>query len=186
MAWTKGKAAVAAGAVLLVIAGATPVIVRINQHHTEASIRSNPHTTVATETVRGQFFELGQLVDAGNTTPEAAWETRYWARAMGDYDTVIAATDPQAVAVAKSWMGDKASFRSRSQEEFSGLLGFQIVARKDLASDRVELKYQFGFGDGSPQMKVVAMVKVNGVWKCAQTRAYETGWDADSQPEPQS
>src|SRR5262249_44297931 len=123
-----------------------------------------------------------------NTTPEAAWETRYWARAMGDYDAVIAGTDPQAQSTAKSWMGDKATFRARSQQEFASLQGFQILARKDLAGDRVELKYQFSFGDSlnSQQTKIVLMVKANGAWRCAQTRAHDAAWDADSQPEPQS
>jgi len=75
---------------------------------------SGPRTTAATAGIKGQLIGPGQLVDAGNTTPEAAWETRYWARAQGDYDAVIAATVPDKVDGAKSWMGDKATFRARS------------------------------------------------------------------------
>jgi hypothetical protein len=146
---------------------------------------SGPRTTPATDGVKGQSFGLAQLVDAGNTTPEAAWESRYWARAKGDYNAVIAGTDPQAVDAAKAWMGDRATFRARSQEEFASLKGFQILARKDLADDIVELKYQFRFQDHL-ETKIVEMVKVNGVWRCRQTSGYSANWDEGSQPEPQS
>src|ERR1700679_1756434 len=74
-----------------------------------------PRRTAETEKIKGQAFALEQLVDAGNVTPEAAWESRYWARANGDYDAVIAATDPKSVDGAKAWMGDKATFRARSR-----------------------------------------------------------------------
>jgi hypothetical protein len=146
-----------------------------------------PRTTPVTESIKGQLIGLTQLVDAGNTTPEAAWESRYWARANGDYDAVIAATDPQALNTAKGWMGDKATFRARSQKEFASFQGIQISARKDLASERVELKYQFAFQNPSTpkETKIVEMVKVDGAWRCRQTRVYDASWDAGSQPEPQ-
>jgi hypothetical protein len=146
---------------------------------------SGPRTTSATESIKGQLISREQLVDAGNTTPQAAWESRYWARAQGDYDAVIAATDPRQVDAAKAWMGDKATFRARSQTDFDSFKGFQILARKNLASDRVELKYQFGFG-ARQETKIVEMVKIEGAWKSGQTRGYDATWDDGSQPEPQS
>jgi len=126
-----------------------------------------------------------QLVDAGNATPEAAWESRYWARAQGDYDAVIAATDPQKVDVAKAWMGDRETFRERSKTSFGSFKGLQILARKEVAHDRVELKYQFAFGDNPTRQetKIVEMVRLEGAWKSGQTRPYDPGWDAGSQPE---
>jgi uncharacterized protein YchJ len=145
-----------------------------------------PRTTPDTHKVMGQSFELAQLVDAGNTTPEAAWESRYWARAEGDYDAVIAATDPKVADGAKEWMGDKAKFRASSKREFASFKGLQILARKDLADDKVELKYQFIFQAQAPQQpKIVKMVKVSGAWLSGPTRAYDAGWDDGSQPEPQ-
>jgi hypothetical protein len=145
---------------------------------------SGPRTTPATESIRGQLIGLAQLVDAGNTTPEAAWVSRYWARARGDYDAVIAATHLQKVDAAKAWMGDKATFRARSQKEFASFKGIQVLARKNLASDRVELKYRFAFGKRQ-ETKIVEMVKIEGAWKSGQTRVYDASWDDGSQPEPQ-
>src|SRR6187401_2263665 len=89
-------------------------------------------TTPFTETIKGQLIGLAQLVDAGDATPEAAWESRYWARAQGDYDAVIAATDPRKVDAAKAWMGDKETFRDRSKTDFDSFKGIQILARKNL------------------------------------------------------
>ena len=191
MFWTKSKTAIAGGAALLLAAG-TPRIIKEIHRHFVTPPGPVPRLTLATASIKGQFFGPGELVDAGNTIPDAAWETRYWARAQGDYDAVLAATDPRAVAGAKSWMGDKATFGARSREEFAtSLQGFQILARKDLSSDKVELKYQFTFSNwqqSSPpqQTKIVTLIKVNGAWLCAQPRTYDESWDAGSQPEPQS
>lgn len=183
MAWTKVKTVIVAGVVVLLAAGTTPVIIMEMRNHA----RSSPRTTTATEMIKGQFFGPGQLIDAGNTTPEAAWESRYWARAIGDYDAVIAATEPPAMGAAKAWMGDRATFHARSRAEFASFLGFQILASKYLAGDTVELKYQFGFqADNSPQQtKIVKMVKVNGAWRCRETRAYDANWDDGGRLEPQ-
>jgi hypothetical protein len=146
---------------------------------------SAQRTTPATAGVKGQAFGPGQLVDAGNTTPEAAWESRFWARANGDYDAVIAATDPNSVNAAKAWMGDRATFRAGSKEEFAEFKGLQILARKDLAENRVELVYQLEFSQRQAA-KIVQMVKAdNGAWLSGPTRAYEKSWEVGGgQPEP--
>jgi len=141
-------------------------------------------TTPATETIKGQLIGLAQLVDAGDATPEAAWESRYWARAQGDYDAVIAATHPKVVDAAKAWMGDRAAFHDGSRAEFASFKGIQILARKKLADDRVELKYKFGF-EGRQETKTVEMIRMDGAWKSGPTRAWEASWDEGSQPEPQ-
>ena len=94
----------------------------------------------------------------------------------------IAATDLRKVDAAKAWMGDKATFRDRSQTEFASFKGIQILARKNLAGDRVELKYEFAFGERR-ETKIVEMVKIEGAWKSGQTRAHDPSWDEGSQPE---
>jgi hypothetical protein len=142
-------------------------------------------TTRSTARIKGQLIGRAQLVDAGDATPEAAWVSRYWARAQGDYDAVIAATQPKMVNVAKAWMGDRATFRERSRAEFASFKGIQILARKNIARDRVELKYRFAFGKRR-ETKTVEMVKMKGAWKSGETRAWDPRWDNGSEPEPQS
>jgi RNA polymerase sigma factor (sigma-70 family) len=189
MAWTKAKIAIVTGMAVLLATGTTAITIKEIRRYIDA--HPSTRTTAATGRIKGQFFGPGQLIDAGNTTPEDAWESRYWARAQGDFDAVIAATYPsQAVDTGKNWMGDKATFRARSRKEYAtSFQGFQILARKDLTSDRVELKYLFPYKDSQDsstpqQTKIVTMTKVNGVWRCAQTRAHDASWDADSQLEP--
>ena len=144
-----------------------------------------PRTTSVTPDIKGQLIGPAQLVDAGNTTPEAALESGFWAQAKGDYDAVMASTEPQTQEEAKAWLGDKATFQARSQAEFASFQGVQILARKNMASDRVELKYQFAFQNRPvPQItKIIQMVKIRGAWRGGHTRGYDASWDEGSQLE---
>ncbi|MDR3459431.1 MAG: sigma-70 family RNA polymerase sigma factor [Verrucomicrobiae bacterium] len=184
MAWTKVKTATVVGVSLLLAGGTATVVMKAIAGHQPYPA---PRTTPATASIKGQVVSPAQLVDAGNTTPEAALETRFWARANGDYDGVLAATDPHVQHVTKNWMGDRATFRGRSQDDFTSIKGVQIAARKDLAADRVELEYQLTYLDPKtpPFAKIVEMVKFNGAWFSNQTRSNDAGWDVVSQPEPQ-
>ena len=191
IAWTKVKTAVVAGAVVLLATATTSVVIKEIRNRANTHRIPVPLKTAASGTVKGQLFGQGQLINAGNTTPEDAWESRYWARAQGDYDAVLAGNTPQGDNSAKEWMGDRSTYRARSRKEFAtSFQGFQIQARKDLADGSVELKYRrSSLQDNSTtteETKIVAMVKVNGAWLCGGTRAYYESWDAGSQPEPES
>ena len=189
IAWTKVKTAVVAGSVVLLATATTSVIIKEIRNPSNTRRRLAPLKTAVSGSIKGQFFGQGQLIDAGNTTPEDAWESRYWARAQGDYDAVLAGNIPQADNTAKEWMGDRSTYRARSQSEFAtAFQGFQILARKDMPDGKVELKYHFTLQDNTTpsQTKIVTMVQVNSAWLCAQTGAYDEGWDAGSQPEPES
>ena len=148
---------------------------------------SGPRTTPATESIKGQFIGPAQLVDAGNTTPEAALVSGFWAQASGDYDAVMASTEPKRQNEVKAWLGDRATFRTRSQAMFASFKGLQILARKNIASDRVELKYQFTFQNRpTPHVtKIIEMVKVGGAWRGGHTSGFDASWDDGSQPESQ-
>jgi RNA polymerase sigma factor (sigma-70 family) len=189
IAWTKVKTAVVAGTVVLLALGTTSLIIKEIRNCTDTHPSPIPLKTAASGSIKGQFFGQGQLIDAGNTAPEDAWESRYWARAQGDYNAVLAGNILQADNTAKEWMGDRSTYRARSRREFAtSFQGFQILARKDLADGKVELKYHFTFQENTTpqQTKIVTMIKVNSAWICAQTRAYNESWDAGSQPEPES
>ena len=122
MAWTKAKTAIVTGIIVLLATGTTAIVYQRNSE-SRGDAPANPRTTAATGSIKGRFFGRGQLVDAGNTTPEDAWESRYWARSQGDYDAVIAATDPQAVTTQKT--GWVTRLRSASIHERSLLPHFR-------------------------------------------------------------
>jgi hypothetical protein len=122
---------------------------------------SGARTTPATESIRGQYIGLAQLVDAGNTTPEAALESAFWAMANGN----------------------------------SSIKGLQILARKTVTDDKVELRYHIDHIDSWNRLhgqtttnkfdQILLLVKKGGTWKFARKSAYTTNWDTGSQPEPQ-
>ena len=121
---------------------------------------SGARTTPATESIQGQYIGLAQLVDAGNTTPEAALESAFWAMANGN----------------------------------SSIKGLQILARKTLADDQVELRYHIDHIDSWNRLhgqtttnkfdQILLLVKKGGAWKISHKNAYTTNWDKGSQPEP--
>jgi hypothetical protein len=157
--------------------------------HSSRDARSTP----ATQNIKGQYIAgTAQLVDAGNTTPEAALETVFWATANGDYDTVISSYAPQMRKQAEEWEGDKTKFSEHVKSKFAAFKGMQIVARKSVAADKVELRFFCEFQKRPGQIitnrsdQVLLLVKVGGAWRCAEKTAYTTNWDEGSQPEPES
>ncbi len=151
-------------------------------------------TTPVTENIKGQHITTAQLVDAGNTTPEAALESYYWALFNGNYDAFIASYVPQArKEVAKSWGSDKTKFATQMQERYAFVNGLQILARKIVADDKAELKYRLEFtpqgpGQADAATKIALLVKVGSAWESPgenNGKKYDASWDEGSQPEPQ-
>ena len=150
-------------------------------------------TTPATESIKGQYIGPSLLIDAGNTTPEAALESVFWASANGNYDTVINSYVPQMREEIKSNYGSKARAVAGMRKKFASFKGLQIVARKIVADDKVELRYYCEFQNqrlgrtmtNRPD-QVLLMIKMGGAWKCGDKTPYTTNWDEGGQPEPQS
>lgn len=149
-----------------------------------------PRTTSATAKIKGQYMDGRHLTDAGNTTPEAALETSFWASSKGDYGADVAFYTPQMQEQVRRWDGNKTEFASKMKCKFSRFKGLQIIARKAVANDTVELRYAFAFAsqrtnpENVPMEKIACLVKIQGAWKCAETRSYSADWDAGSTPEP--
>ena len=145
-------------------------------------------TTPATESIKGQYITAEQLVDAGNTTPEAALESSFWASANGNYDIDIASYAPQ---MQKKVKGDKTKFATDMQKKFTHFKVLQILARKPIADDKVELRYYCEFPKYPGQIitnrgdQILLLVKMGGAWRFADKTPYTTNWDEGSQPEPQ-
>ena len=156
---------------------------------------SGARTTPATESIQGQYITGAELVDAGNTTPEAALEFTFWAAANGNYDDIIASYVPQMRKKVKGWLGDKNEFAIYARIRFMPFKGLQILARKTVADDKVELRYHIDHTDSWNRLhgetttnnfdQILLLVKKGGAWKFAHKSAYTTNLDEGSQPEPQ-
>src|SRR5208283_4316845 len=149
---------------------------------------SAPRTTPDTGRIQGQYLAgTTQLVDAGNTTPEAALESGFWATANGNYEAVIGGYIPEMRKEVEGWYGGKDKFMGH-KKKFESFKGLQIVARKVVADDKIELRYycEFQYQPASQRTdQIQSLVRIGSAWMLADKTAYTTNWDEGSQPEPQ-
>ena len=124
-----------------------------------------------------------------------ALESSYWALFKGHYDAYIASYVLEArKKEAESWGGDKAKFAATMQTRYSYVSGLQILARKTVADDKVELKYRVEFQPQAPgaggadgATKIAILVKEGSAWGLPENngKKYDASWDEGSQPESQ-
>src|SRR5208283_2823556 len=121
-------------------------------------------------------------------TPEAALVSTTWAMMNGTYEQAFASLGPELQ------QGEPTDDKSR--EEFDAgrkaraplFKGMQIVSRKSLSDDKVELKVKMDADPApngqpsTPPVVIQPMVKVGDEWKLGgSTRGYEPAWDLDGQ-----
>ncbi len=141
----------------------------------------------------GAYISKDRLAFAGYATPEAALETITWTMMNGTYDQANEGLSPAMLAQEET-----NDTRSREQrlEQFEAsrkrmapfFKGIQIVARKSLANDKVELKVKMdsepipGQQHDLPPFMIQPMVKVGDTWRIGgSTRGHEETWDNDAQ-----
>jgi RNA polymerase sigma factor (sigma-70 family) len=149
---------------------------------TTGAAQSTPHTP-------GTYVTSEALAHVGYATPEAALETFTWAIMHGTYDQANEALGPDQVAAELNDPNGKENFETGRDKAASLFKGFQIIARKQVAEDKVELKVKY---DSDENMKKAApkladysiqrMVKFGDQWKLGgSTRNYSEDWDSEGQ-----
>ncbi len=147
-----------------------------------------------TETTRkvghppGSYISKDQIAYAGYTTPEAALETVTWAMWSGTYEQVNEGVSPELLAEELKDPKNREGFETRQKIMAPLFKGMQIVARKSLAEDRVELKVKMD-ADPLPNQEremrpfmIQPMVKVGDEWKLGgSTQDHQATWDNDGQ-----
>jgi RNA polymerase sigma factor (sigma-70 family) len=141
----------------------------------------------------GAYIARANIAFLGYGTPEAALESMCWASLNGTYDDLLASLAP---GVAAEEMKD--SRRRDYFEKIKGTLaqtykGFQIVAKKLVAEDRVELKFKNDHDSTIDQVADVQhvlrcgiqpLLKVGTEWKLdGLPRSFEESWEAEGQIE---
>jgi hypothetical protein len=144
---------------------------------------------VPSATELGRYISKEQLAFVGYATPDAALESTTWAMMNGTYEQTIACLGPE-------FLKDHERDEAKDREQFEAgrakmaplFRGIQVVARKTLAEDRVELKIKMDAGPmpGSkadmPPFLIQPMVKVGTDWKLGgSTRGYQPEWDSSAQ-----
>jgi len=136
---------------------------------------------------KGRFITREQLVFAGYETPEAALQSTTWAMISGDYDSFFETLDPEMRPDEVSNPQAREEFEERQQVVAEAFKGFQIVAKKSLSDDRVELKVKQVYDPTPnlptpPEFTIQPMARVGSEWKISgSTREYRSDWENGGQ-----
>jgi RNA polymerase sigma factor (sigma-70 family) len=174
-----------------------------NQLERLKTIQSAELTTNSTKPTShspGAYILIGQLNNAGRSTPEAAFETQAWAMVNSNYEEALESFTPERKAAELERADDREDFLKASHMVSGTMKGIQIMAKKILSADRVELKVKNAFDvemmrqfiktipSGLPTnlpsgTNVVPLVKIGDEWKMdtSASPTYEEKWDADGQ-----
>ncbi len=133
----------------------------------------------------GSYVGKDQMAHVGYGTPEAAMETMIWAMMSGTYEQVMEGFDPAMQAGVIASGNSREAFETSRMKIALLFKGMQIVAKKFVAEDKVELKFKWDFDPTikqiDPQMSgfiIQPMVKIGDEWKSgASSRDPESGWE---------
>ncbi len=137
----------------------------------------------------GSYIAKAQLANVGFATPEAALETITWTMMVGTYDQVNEAAGHDADEEAKE-PNNRAEFTARQQVIAPLFKGMQIVAKKVLTEDKVELKVRHEYDPAvvelnkrpMPSFYRQPMVRVGTNWRLGgSTREHTPEWDTTGQ-----
>lgn len=132
----------------------------------------------------GSYISQKQLADVGYNTPEAALETVTWAMMTANYDKTVESFAPAMQAEMKKDPNDRKQFESAMKRGAPSFKGMQIVAKKIIAEDKVDLKVLMeGTNARNPSdgYRLQMLVKVGNEWKVGGgTRSYNAKWDNGS------
>jgi len=103
---------------------------------------------------------------AGYATPEATLQSALFAMSQGDYQTFLASMSPEEAArMQKSFEGKTPEqIAEEGRRETANARSFQILAKQELAPDRVMLNV---FVAGEDRAQRIIMQKVGEEWKWA-------------------
>jgi hypothetical protein len=132
----------------------------------------------------GSYIAKKQLANVGYSTPEAAFETVTWAMMTGNYDKTVESFAPEMQVEMKKDPNSRQQFKSAMKRGASSFKGMQIMARKTIADDKVDLKVLTeDTRSKSPGITyfLQVMAKIDNEWKVGGgTRGYATNWDNGS------
>ena len=153
MAWTKLKTAVVVGAIAIVAAGTTVVVLKAQTNVAKASSKSSA------------------LAFAGFATPEAALKSFVWSESTGDLDKLLSACAPaQAERFRTKTIGkSKDELRRLMVQEAANRANYEITRKEIISDDEVHLYLRVQPYPGHPNVgnDVQVMQKIGDEWKYA-------------------
>ena len=131
----------------------------------------------------GSYISKDQLADAGFKTPEAALQTYFQALLSGDYNRVVAAMTAKSGATIPE---QREAFEKgfREAEEVARFQGIQMLAKKVIADDRVDVEFLVYEEGKAPVISIQQMVKEGGGWKAGNSQGLDESWGQRGQIQP--
>ncbi len=134
----------------------------------------------------GRYISKEQMTFAGYATPDAALESTIWTMMNGTYEQVIASLGEDLLKHESEDPKGREDFETGRKMMFPAFKGMQVLARKTVREDRIELKVRMDAGplsngEAMPPMMIQPMVKVGNEWKQSNGREYEPEWDDGAQ-----
>ncbi|EEF63446.1 RNA polymerase sigma factor [Pedosphaera parvula] len=132
----------------------------------------------------GRYITTAELAFAGYATPEAAFQSMNWAMLKGTYEDVSKALAPELLEQELKDPKGRKQFESGQKIMAPLIKGTQILSRKVLDADHVELKVHLDADpipnstDQQPPLLVQPMVRVGNEWKLGGgTISLSDDWD---------
>jgi len=130
----------------------------------------------------GAYLSKEQLAFVGYATPEAALQSLTWVCINGafeDFKAAVIPQQPERIDEPK----DREKFEEERKAKWAALQGTQLVAKKLLADDKVELKVRLDVAlpdqqSAKPIFVVQPMTKVGDEWKASGSgMKYQEDWE---------
>lgn len=138
----------------------------------------------------GRFVARDELVFAGRATPEETMQSMTWAAVKGTFEETLANFSPELQQLLADPKRQEALEQDRQSSQ-QYLQGMQILARKDLGEEGVELKVKIEQTPPPnevrrlPDLSIVKMIKVGDEWRFNQiSRHSPQAWDQSPGVQP--
>ncbi len=140
------------------------------------------------------YLTRDQLAFGGFATPETAFESAIWAIMNGNYDIVRQSMSPDMLKVAEGDPTFRTNIESVPSNAWALVEGVQIMVKKTLADDQVELKVwmgdQYSGGPSAPSVGnffIQPLVKIGNEWKMSgSSRGVSPDWEQSGQVQPEA
>lgn len=138
----------------------------------------------------GRFVARDELVFAGRATPEETMQSMTWAAVKGTFEETLANFSPELQQLLADPKRQEALEQDRQSSQ-QYLQGMQILARKDLGEEGVELKVKIEQTPPPnevrrlPDLSIVKMIKVGDEWRFNQISRHSLqAWDQSPGVQP--
>ena len=123
----------------------------------------------------GDYISKEQLAFVGFATPERCWESCIWAMCSGNYEAMTNSCGPEMQEELENPQ-TKAEFEAMMKSNTQNFGGMQVLARKEIAEDKVELKILMR--DKTDEISIQPLAKIGDEWKRqGNSKAYSAEWE---------